>query len=615
MNYGYTGKIIHVDLSDRSLVEESLDDGFNQLFLGGHGVGVRIIFSRQRAKVDPLGPENTIGFLTGPLTGTPALIGSRYTVVAKSPLTGTWGEANSGGYFGPYLKFSGYDGVFVTGIAERPTYIFIDNGDVFLKDATHIWGKDTNETEDILQRELGRDTRIVCIGPSGERLSLISAVINDRARAAARSGLGAVMGSKRLKAIAVKGDKEVSISDPHEVLALRKHYLGKLGRMAETLREYGTCIGVAPNVKSGDAPVKNWGGTVDDFPNGDLISGEVVTNLQQKRYGCWRCPIACGGLMKAGKTFKYRAGAHKPEYESLASFGSLCLNDDIESLIKLNDICSRYGLDTISAGAAIAFAIECYENGIITSADLEGIELTWGNARAIVAMTIKLAKREGFGDVLADGVKVASERIRGFSSQFAMHVQGEELPMHDPKKTPGWATSYIVDAAPGRHTPGNEDNVLRILGMDAKKFDWKDYRGRGLAHKIGADWFHAFSAAGVCMFGSMSLPAQALPDFLNSVTGWKLDIDGLLEIGERIANLRQAFNIREGLNPTQLCLPDRIIGEPPLRSGPLAGIILDPKAMANEYYDARDWNRSTGKPSRKKLKELGLVDMADSIDA
>ena len=429
MANGYMGKMLFVDLSTGKIEEEALDEKLCRDFLGGYGIGARIIYSRQKAGVDPLGPDNIFGFTTGPLTGTPAPFGSRYTVVGKSPLTGTWGDANSGGFFGPHLKFAGYDAVFFKGISEKPVYLFIDNGKAELRDATHLWGKDSNETEDILRDELGKKVEVACIGQAGEKLSLISCVMNNKGRAAARSGLGAVMGSKRLKAVAVLGNMEVPLADKKKVGDLRKEYQKAFdGMMYEMMKNYGTCGGTAQSAQVGDSPVKNWSGAgIVDFPNASAVSDDAIIGLQRKRYACYRCSVGCGGLMKAGKEYDYEEGAHKPEYETLAAFGSMLLNDNAESIIMANDICSRYGLDTISAGATIAFAMECYDNGLITKADTDGIELTWGNHRAIIAMTEKLAKREGFGDVLADGTKVAAERIGKGSDKYAMHAGGRGI--------------------------------------------------------------------------------------------------------------------------------------------------------------------------------------------
>ncbi len=610
---GYMGKVLFVDLSKGELKDETLDEKLCRDFIGGYGFGARIIYSRQKAGVDPLGPENIFGIFTGPLTGTPTLSGTRYTVVGKSPLTGTWGDANSGGYFGPNLKYAGYDGIFFTGASEKPVCLFINNGKAELRDATHLWGKDTFETEDILKSELGKKVEVVCIGQSGENLSLIAAVMNNKGRAAGRSGIGAIMGSKKLKAIAVTGNMKIPLADEKRAKELSRKYLGELaGPLVNIFRNFGTPAVTAECAHSGDSPVKNWGGIgIVDFPDAELIGLDPVMERQSKKFACFRCPFGCGGLMRAGKEFEYEAGAHKPEYETLCMFGSNCLNTNLESIIKANDICNRYGLDTISAGATIAFAIECYENGLITKEDTNGIEMTWGNHKSIVVMTEKLAKREGFGAVLADGVKVAAEKIGKGSEKYAMHIQGQEFPAHDPKLGYHFATTYRLDPTPGRHTQGQEGEIPPELPMP--NFDPKSFSGRGEAHKIASNFNHIMNSAGMCQFMYLCLPANAVTEFINAVTGWDVTMDELLKTGERISNLRQSFNIREGLNPLQFKMPDRVLGRPPQKEGPVAGVTVDEDTMVKELLATMDWGITTAKPSKKKLQELGLEDVAKDL--
>jgi aldehyde:ferredoxin oxidoreductase len=607
------GKMLFVDLAKKEIKEEVLDEKLCRQFIGGYGLGARILFSRQKAGADPLGPDNILGFVTGPMTGTSALGGSRYVVVGKSPLTGTWGDANSGGYFGPNLKFAGYDAVFFTGISEKPVYLFIDNGQAEIRGAAHLWGKDTFETEDILRSELGKDVEVACIGPSGENLSLIAAVMNNKGRAAARSGLGAVMGAKKLKAVAVRGNMKIPIDDDKGVSDLRRKYVGEIGMPASPLlKDFGTPDFFNGNAENGDAPCKNWGGTsVIDFPDYKLIGVEPVLARQEKKYACYRCPIGCGGHMKAGTEYSYEAGAHKPEYETITMFGSVCLNSNVESIIKLNDICNRCGIDTISAGAIMAFAIECYENGIITKADTDGIEMTWGNHKSIVAMTEKMARREGFGNILADGVKVAAEKIGKGADRYAIHIQGQEFPAHDPKFEYAFITAYRLDATPGRHTQHSEEKCPPGL---VAAFDSKSFSGRGEVHKRGNTFGHVMGSAGMCLFIFDSLPnVNVVVEFLRAITGWDITFDELLEAGERIANIRQAFNIREGVNAMQFKMPDRVLGRPPQKEGPLAGITIDEDTMDRDYLATMDWDPRTMMPSKKKLQQLGLVDVAKAL--
>jgi aldehyde:ferredoxin oxidoreductase len=616
MARGYMGRILFADLSRHELTDEALDEKLCRQFIGGYGIGARIIFSRQRAGIDPMGTENTLGFLTGPFTGTPAVSGTRYTVVGKSPLTGGWGDANSGGYFGAFLKYAGYDALFFNGISERPVYLFINNGKAELRDATYLWGKDTYQTEEILKSELGKDVEVACIGPGGENLSLISGIVN-RSRTAARSGLGAVMGSKKLKAVAVKGNMKVPLADEAKTKELKRKCLAELGGHIVWLKPFGTPFLVDIGVKTGDSPVKNWAGVgVTDFPDFEPIAKEATSEHTTKKFACYMCPIGCGGYMRAGTgEYKYVAGTRRPEYETIAMFGTNCLNNNLESIIKAGDICDRSGIDTISAAAAIAFAIECYERGLITKSDTDGIEMTWGNHKAIVTMTEKLVKREGFGAVLADGVKLAAQRIGKGTEQYAIHIGGQELPAHDPKQSFNYATSYRLDPTPGRHFVGSElsDGPSHPAGL-LPEFDLKSFSGRGEARRIGSNFHQAVVCAGMCIFVYWAFPnVDPITDFMRVITGWDVTKEELVETGERISNLRQAFNIREGLNSLEFKVPARVLGKPPLKEGPLAGVTVDEDTMIKEYLTAMDWDLKTGKPSKRKLLELGLADVAQKL--
>ncbi|MGD0663461.1 MAG: aldehyde ferredoxin oxidoreductase family protein [Syntrophorhabdales bacterium] len=610
MARGYMGRMLWVDLSRKELKEEALDEKLCREYVGGYGLGAKILFDRQPAGIDPLGPDAILGFLTGCASGTAAVGASRYVVVGKSPLTGGWGDANSGGDFGPSLKHAGYDAVFFTGISDKPVYLSIDSGKAELKDASDLWGKDTFETEDIFKERLGKDAEVACIGQAGEKMALIAAVMNNKGRAAARSGLGAVMGSKRLKAIVVKGNVPVPQADEEKVKELRKKYLGELGGHADMMRNIGTPAIFTILAEAGDTPTKNWSGTSTiDFPQFRDIGAGPVIERQSKKYACYRCPIGCGGHMKEGTgEYKYPAGSHKPEYETLGMFGASCLNNNVDSIIMANDICNRYGVDTISAGACIAFAIECYESGIITKDDTDGIEMTWGNHRSIVAMTEKMVRKEGFGSILADGVKVAAEKIGKGADQYAMHIGGQEAAAHDPKFGMQWGISYALDATPARHTQGGEGP--HCPGV-MPEYDQKAAKGRGVPHKIGSNYTHVYNAAGLCMFVVGAYPdASALLHFLNAITGWNMDMAELQKTGERIANIRMAFNVREGLNPVEYKVPGRISGNPPPEKGPLAGVTVDRETLYREFLTAMDWDLKTAKPSKNKLLELGMEGVA-----
>ncbi len=623
MTGGYMGRLLWVDLTQRSIREEPLEEEICRNFMGGYGLGARMIYTRQRARVSPLGCENILGILTGPCSGTSAIAGSRFMVVGKSALTGTWGDSDCGGYFGPELKFAGYDGVFFTGISESPVYLLIENGEAGLRDATHLWGMDTTETENVLRAEEGEKVQVACIGPAGEKLSLISCIIHNEGRAAGRSGFGAVMGSKRLKAIVARGDVKVPVANEARLRNLRKKYLAQLKESAgaKARKKYGTCSSLASLVKLNDTPIKNWSGVgLLDFPTAERISDESVIKYEVKKYTCYRCPIACGGHMKVA-TGPFVAKGHKPEYETLASFGAMTLNDNVESIIKLNDLCNRAGLDTISTGSVIAFAIECYEKGLITNSDTEGTELRWGNAEAMVSVVEKMAKREGFGDILADGVEVATERIGKGAQEYAIHCAGQEPGMHDPKYWPGLGLAYQLDATPGRHgqvghwMEGYPDWWKESLGVEGLPSgpNRHDYAGKGEAFKRGACAFHFIHVSGLCRFPWYYMDPASMWEFVSAVTGWDIDREEAYRIGERVANMRQAFNIREGFNALEHPLHPRIVGRPPLEEGPTKGISLDMDVLGQAFLEAMEWDRVSAKPSAKRLTELGLADVAEDL--
>lgn len=614
---GVRGKILWVDLSSKSVQEELLGDDLYLKFLGGYGIGAWLIYQRQPAGVDPLGPQSILGFTTGPLTGTTAITGNRFTVVGKSPKTGTWGDANCGGNFGPGLKFAGVDATFFTGTSDKPVYLLVEDGKAQILDASDLWGLDSNETEDTLRERHGKNTYVACIGQAGERASLLACVMNHYGRAAGRSGLGAVMGSKRLKAVVAVGDAEVPVANPDSVSDIRKKCFEvfKQNPSYDLFHNYGTCGITANSCQTGDTPVKNWKGIPDDFPTAGRISDDSVINLVEKPYGCWRCPIACGGHIRV-KSGPYAVSTHKPEYETLGVFGALCLNDNLESIIKINDICNRSGLDTISTGATVAFAIECYEQGVLSKDDTGGLELTWGNADAIVRLTELIAEEAGIGALFSNGMKKAAEKL-GIDKcdEFAMHVQGEELPMHDPRLSPGLATSYVVDATPGRHTQWSSwFDEANFLPVGADKYyptveDKYTYTGKAEAMKFLTCYGHTVNAAGMCMFGCVCCHIEALPDFLSAVMGVEYSMARLIEAGWRIATMRMAFTVREGGIPTRFRVPLRMVGIPPLEGGPLKGVTIDYKTQTREHLANMGWDTETAKPLPETIRKLGLADV------
>ena len=615
------GRMLNVDLTTGKIEEEVLDEALCRQYLGGYGIGAKILYDRMKGGVDPLGPDNLLGFFTGPLTGSPSIEGNRFMVVCKSPLTHTWGDANCGGTFGPHLKFAGFDAILFSGASESPVYLWIEEGKAELRDATSLWGKDTNETEDSLREMLGgsaerggKKIEVASIGPAGENLSLLSAIMNDKGRAAGRSGVGAVMGSKRLKAIAVSGKATVPLHDDAKSNALRKTYIKRTGGAHELFVRYGTIGITGESAMSGDSPVKNWGGVGPvDFPSGKTkFRDEAVIAYQDKKYGCWRCTMACGGHMSVKEDGPYKGVAHhKVEYETAAAWGTMTLMDNFPALIKINEMCNRLGFDTIGAGCTAAFAVECYENGILTKEDTGGIELNWGNDAALIQLLEKMASREGIGDILTDGTRSAASRIGKGAEAFAMHIHGSEVPMHDPKFQPGLATTYVMDATPARHTQGHEDMPPVLEGWpEHDKYVWS---GKGDAHKKCMEMVHVCNAAGVCLFAFLSYDWNFIPEFLSAVTGWDIDTDECHRVGERIANIRHAFNLREGLNPVRFEVPARLIGDPPQTEGNLRDITIDIDTQIRDYCIAMDWDPETSVPSRQRLVDLDLANVAEDL--
>jgi len=613
----FNGRMLNVNLNSGELIAEEFSADFYRSYFGGYGAGSRLLFDRVPKGADPLGPENILGLMPGLLSGTP-FFGSRFQVVAKSPKTGGWGDANGGGDFGPWLKNAGWDGVLVSGISGKPVYLFIDDDKAELRDASDLWGLDAIETEAKLKERHGKKTSVACIGPAGEKLSLMAGVCNDRGRVAARSGLGAVMGSKKLKAVAV-------VSSRAAILARDKEVQEKVGAaldafvkpLVDFFHTVGTPGIAASSAISGDAPIKNWGGVgATDFPESAGLAGAAYAAKMDRPYGCWHCPVSCGAESKDSDNPKYPfpRHTHRAEYETMTSFGGLVLNSDLDSLTYLNHLCNAYGLDTIAAGAVIAFAVECYENGVITKEDTDGIALRWGNTAAIIEMLEKIVRREGFGDVLADGIRKAAAKIGPASEPFAMEIGGEELPMHDPKLDPDFYITYKLDPTPARHTQW-ESNPRPGWNAGTRVADRAEASGRGPFHKGAAEYLHVVNSCGLCFFVTMCGPNDHIHEWINATTGWDMTLEEVRRVGERIANLRMAFEVREGNNPMRRKIPARLVGDPPMSEGPHAGVKLDVKTLEREYLEACGWDAATCKPTRAKLVELGLSDVADAVGA
>ncbi|MFH0825085.1 MAG: aldehyde ferredoxin oxidoreductase family protein [Pseudomonadota bacterium] len=647
---GYWGKICFVDLSSGEAVFEEQEDLMHERFLSGVGLGAKVFWDRMKPACDALGPENLLGITTGLLTDTRSVFTGRFTVVGKSPASKGWGDANCGGYFAPSLKRCGVDAVFFSGRSERPVYVLMNDESAQILDASDLWGKDTLETEAALRDRHGKGAQVACIGPAGEKLSFIAGIGTDYGRMAARSGLGAVMGSKNLKAVVVAGKKRIGtadedrmrsltesfrarIRDPKivsrlfndQILSLYGWFLGKKiynKQMAFTwrwlLRGFGTPALVPLCAQSGDSPIKNWGGAVTpDFPYGkhSKVGMNAVHAVEYKKYGCYSCPVRCGGHVTVRRGDEIIERMHKPEYESICAFGPMLLNDDLFTICRLNDMANRAGMDTISLGGTMAFAVECFENGIISKNDADGLELRWGNAGAIVRLAGMIINRIGIGDVLADGVKPAAERLGGGAEKYAVHCGGIEAPMHDPKYDEGWLPTYHCEPSPARHTVACDQYLdLQRLDRQFKRAAEPDTSPEAHARLLAVSSYYKMlvDCAGACLFGTQVGGDIPLCEWMNAATGWELSNDEYLVVGERVKQLRHAFNLREGINPVRDYRPHpRTVGTPPLPSGPLKNVSLDVDARAAEYYHAHEWDLRTGIPTLAKLKELGLHEVIE----
>jgi len=662
MAKGYMGRILWVDLDTGEIRREAVDDQVYEEVLSGVGLGARILYSRIPAGADPLGPDNVIGFVSGLLTGTGSVLTGRWTLCAKSPLTRGWGDANCGGNLSPAMKRAGVDGIFVRGIADRPKVLVVDGEEARLEDAGDLWGMDCIETEDLLKSRLpanGGKWQVACIGPAGEKLSLIAGVSNDRGRFAARSGIGAVMGSKKLKALAVRGKTKIEVTDKDAVMRLTRDFsdglkkgeammnvlgnrvfrlLGKVGRFGPVMRQpadafrfilkkYGTSGLTTFSAENGDSPVKNFRGVgFQDFPSrlASKIGDDAVIRYEVKKYACYSCPIKCGGIVAVPGGPHPVEESHKPEYETLCAFGTLCLVDDLETIIKINDICNRAGLDTISTGVVCAFAFECFERGALTAADTGGLRLAWGDAAALLELVKLIAAREGVGDVLADGVKRAAERIGEGSEAWAMHAGGQELPMHDPRFDTSYGVTYQCDPTPGRHTVAAATWADLMLieryfpevgsfAMMARKSTVRkpDHHVRTVVYN--AKFHQVLNGVGVCLFGISAGPRMPVMEWTNAATGWRKTPADYLKIGERILLLRQAFNVREGLKPKDFAIAERAVKAQ--RAGPHAGADLDTDEMRALFLRAFGWDQESGRPAREALDALGLDDVVDDLYA
>ena len=657
----FAGKILRVDLGTGKAESLKVPEEVYEAVLSGKGLEAWYLYKHIPAGADPLGPDNILAFACGALCGTGAFLTGRWTVACRSPLTGGWGDANCGGLFAPAIKQCGYDAIFVSGIAEKPVYLYCDGKTAELRDASKYWGMDAVEAEKALHEDLDGVCRkkpcIACIGPSGEKLSLISGICNEGGRIAARSGVGAVMGSKKLKAVVLAGALPMRSADPDRVKALSKElgrkllkmtlpsglgvFIGFGGRMMGHLpympmdgsltsymfREWGTQANTSLAITSGDGPLKNWAGTPKDVRRMDMVyNPEHINKIEMAKYHCYSCPLGCGGKLNIrGRKYVKFDETHKPEYETIEAFGPLLMNWSLDSIYQLNELLNRAGMDTISAGNTVAWAIECYENGILTKEQTDGLELNWGNTEAILTLVKKMVARDGFGDSIADGVKRASERFGG--KEFAMHIGGQEPGMHDARNDPQLGVHFVAEPAPGKHTVGMgiEYGAMSLCDicswappakLHPKKEDLEDTETLAYVSKANACYTMLVDGAGGCYYGQMmGVHMWKLVEYLNAAEGWDYDGDHYMEIGERIQTLRQLFNIKQGIDPASVKLPKRMLGEPALPSGPLKGVTLEKnREQVSSHWRAFGWDDKTGVPIKETVERLGINRLTE-VDA
>ncbi|MFX0067879.1 MAG: aldehyde ferredoxin oxidoreductase family protein [Promethearchaeota archaeon] len=623
--YGYVGKILRVNLTNGKIVEEPLSRNIAEKFLGCVGYASKILWDELKAG-DPLSPENKLIIATGPLTGTLEPGSGSWEACFKSPLTNGWGEARCGGFLGPELKFAGFDMVIIEGRAKNPVYIWINDGEAEIRSAEHLWGKTTMDTEKGLKEELGdSEVKVAAIGPAGEKLVRFACIVADTDRVAGRGGPGAVMGSKNLKAIAVRGFGKILISDPESYLDVIRECETAVSK-SDWLPAYlhGTISFISGADEVGDLPTKyaasnNWG-------KGDDIYVSFEKNYLIKPRACYGCAVGCARLSKV-KTGKWITPPHGgPEYETVATFTAFMLHENLEAVIHANYLCNLFGMDTISCGNAIAFAMECYDKGLITKKNMDDVELCWGNSDSIVTMVKKIGQRDGFGDLLAEGVRRAAIKIGKGAPELALHVKGLELPMHDPRAGKSLALQYGTANRGMCHIHPCESVDVEAYGADfglipyglpeppVEKYGEK---GKAVIVKLLQDYGVLYDILGVCKFLAYTgMTLEKYAKLLAVTTGHKLSGTELLNVGERVINLQRCFNVREGLKRKDDIIPKRIQEVPIF--GAYANVketaMKDYDAMLDEYYELRGWNRETGIPTEEKLRELGLEDVYHQIN-
>ena len=623
MLYGVTGKILRVDLSRERMSVEEPDEAFYRTYGGGGLLACYYLLRERPARIDPLSPDNLLVFASGPMVGTGIPGANRFSVAAISPLTGCYGEAEAGGWWAPELKMAGYDAILVEGAAERPVYLWIQDGRAELRDATHLWGKVTGETEEAIRGELGDPhIRVAAIGLGGENRVRYACVVNNLRHTNGRSGMGAVMGSKKLKAIAVRGRQPVPLKDRATLTRINRWYAHNfMDHPIERVLHDGGTIGwdVTELNEAGILPTRNFHS--GSFEHAEDISGETFhREYFVEADGCYACPVRCKRVARSDGPDEVDPAYGGPEYETTAAFGSLCGVSNLEAVCKAHELCNKYTLDTISTGVTIAFAMECFENGLLTLKDTDGLELRFGNDRAVIQLIHKIANREGIGDLLAEGTRRAAERIGGGAERFAMHTKGQELAMHEPRGKSSLALAYALSSTGANHTEAPHDYLFQ-----PGAFGVKDMAELGILEGVPAIYlgpekvrqfaymqmtWQVFNTLGLCIFTAgpgKLLKMSQVAEVLAAATGWDTTLWEVMKLGERTITLKRAVSVREGISRSDDRLPERLFE--PLEGGLLKGKGIDQAEFERAldlYYGAFGWDPRTGIPTPGKLAELGL---------
>lgn len=608
---GYAGKILHVDLSRKEYRVEELSAEEARVYIGGSGLAARRLWEMTRKETAPLGPENVLIFMTGPLTGTKVPLSGRHEVVAKSPLTEIYGESDVGGRWGTELKKAGFDGVIITGRSKKHVYLWINESGVEFRDAEHLWGLDTYDVSPILRKETEQKAVEASIGPAGERLALIAGIMHDGrdGRAAGRCGLGAVMGSKNLKAIVARGNMEVPIADEAHLMTTTRKLAPEIVKNTKRLSDYGTSQIMTTLEELGDLPIRNWRQGSWQAGAEKLSGVTLAKTILKAKYYCGACIVGCGRTVAIGQGEHAGVEGAGPEYETVAMLGANTLVDDLEAVAKAHELCTRYGLDVISTGAVIGFALEAAERGILTGDQKEEISLDWGNAKSIVNLVEKIGHREGLGYLLGEGVMRASAKLGRGSEAFALHVKGLEPPGHDARAYNSLAIGYATGNRGACHLQGMSYAFERSVTMPELGIDEvQDRLGvvkKGELVAKTQDLMSLFDSLKLCkflLFGGVKL--THVLEWFNAVTGFETNQAGFLKAGERIYNLKRMYNVRCGITRKDDVVPMRMLREKRGEGGSADN--LPPfSQMLDEYYHHRGWDQS-GVPNKEKLEELGL---------